>query len=203
MLIQVSSAGNIWFYGDKECAQNHKCSFTIRTSADNFIAFQLYILVPEGVEIIQVEKGKDIREWAFTYNVLEEYYEINENVYDKRLEIIGIGKEKPPAGTKEIALITFKPRISKNLTFIIDRESTKFVDPNEREIKINRFYNHSVRVYRYGDVNMDNEVDVKDLIRLERIILTEEESTITSDLNDDGSVNILDLVKLINLLVSV
>ncbi len=130
----------------------------LRLDAENFIAFQLYILVPEGVEIIQVEKGKDVREWAFSYNVLEECYEINENVYDKRLEIIGIGKEKPPAGTKEIALITFKPRISKNLTFIIDRESTKFVDPNEREIKINRFYNHSVRVYRYGDVNMDIKI---------------------------------------------
>ena len=177
MSIQVSSAENIWFYGAKECAQNHKCNFTIRTSAENFIAFQLYIFVPE--------------EWAFSYNVLEEYYEINENVY-KRLEIIGIEKEKP----KEIALITFKPRISKNLTFIIDRENTKFVDPNGKEIKINRFYNHSVRVYRYGDVNMDNEVDVKDLIRLERIILTEEKPTITSDLNDDENVNMLDLVKL-------
>jgi len=43
-------------------------------------------------------------------------------------------------------------------------------------------------------------IDVEDIMRLKKIILLEEEETLTSDMNDDGEVNILDLIRLINLI---
>ncbi|MDI3502624.1 MAG: hypothetical protein PWR09_749 [Archaeoglobi archaeon] len=91
-------------------------------------------------------------------------------------------------------------RAYKNTTFWIDREETKLVNPDEREIKVDRFYNRSVRVHEYGDVNLDGLIDVEDIMRLKKIILLEEEETLTSDMNDDGEVNILDLIRLINLI---
>ncbi|MBC7115014.1 MAG: hypothetical protein H5T47_05245, partial [Archaeoglobi archaeon] len=142
----------------------------------------------DNAEFLEVHKGEPIEDWSLGYVEV-----------DDGIQLIGVYSQRTVSGTAlELAKITV--RAYKNTTFWIDREETKLVNPDEREIKVDRFYNRSVRVHEYGDVNLDGLIDVEDIMRLKKIILLEEEETLTSDMNDDGEVNILDLIRLINLI---
>lgn len=187
LIISNTSAATLSISGPKEVMENQKFNISIKSTVSNLAAFEITIEA-ENSEFVTAYRGKNIEDWAFSYQGDGQV-----------VRIIGIYNRVPVSGTVELAKLTFK--VYDNTTFTFEIKETKLIDTNEREIKIDKFYNHSVRVYRYGDINMDDKVDVKDLIRLERIILMKESKTVTSDLNNDGKVNILDLVKLIRLLV--
>ncbi|AGK61444.1 hypothetical protein Asulf_01461 [Archaeoglobus sulfaticallidus PM70-1] len=199
ILVYPVSATAISLTGDADAARNSRFNVTVKVTGNNIGAFQICVLVPEGITFVDASKGRDIKDWGFSYTWIEGYEYYGDVGYSGRVKIIGLGDAIN--GEREVGVLTFVPKRAKNFTFLIDERNSKLVDPNEKEIKIDEFQNHTIRVYRYGDINMDDEIDVKDLIRLEKIILMKEKRTVTSDINNDGEVNILDLVRLIRVLI--
>ena len=53
-----------------------------------------------------------------------------------------------------------------------------------------------------GDINLDGDVDILDVIILVNIILNLEEMNDWSDINDDETVNILDVIQLVNIILA-
>ena len=54
----------------------------------------------------------------------------------------------------------------------------------------------------YGDVNMDDKVDITDIVSLIDHVLNNGEATFSTDMNGDGSVTITDIVTLIDVLLN-
>ena len=53
-----------------------------------------------------------------------------------------------------------------------------------------------------GDVNVDGEVNVLDVVSLVGVILNGDDYTAACDVNGDGVLNVLDIVQLVNLILS-
>ena len=53
-----------------------------------------------------------------------------------------------------------------------------------------------------GDVNVDGEVNVLDVVSLVGVILDGGDYTAACDVNGDGVLNVLDIVQLVNLILS-
>lgn len=187
ILTSSASATVLRISAPDEVASQVKFNISVKSTVSNLAGFQITVKA-DNADFLEVHKGEAIEDWSLGYVEA-----------DDGIQLIGVYSQRTLSGTAvEIAKITV--RAYENTTFWIDREETKLVDKNEKEIKVDRFYNHSVTVHEYGDVNLDGVVDIEDFMRLKKIILLEKERTLTSDLNDDGEVNILDLVKLINLI---
>ena len=58
-------------------------------------------------------------------------------------------------------------------------------------------------MYEYGDVNLDNEINVLDVIGLVNIIMGIDDYFYFSDLNEDGEISILDAILLVNIILEV
>lgn len=59
-----------------------------------------------------------------------------------------------------------------------------------------------------GDMNLDNELDILDVIRILNIITLynpnpTEEELLTADLNSDGNIDVLDIVSLVNIILTI
>ncbi|MDK2781792.1 MAG: hypothetical protein PWR13_820 [Archaeoglobi archaeon] len=187
LLTSLASATVLRVSAPDEVGALIKFNISVKSTVSNLAGFQI-TLRADNAEFLEVHKGEPIEDWSLGYVEV-----------DDGIQLIGVYSQRTVSGTAlELAKITV--RAYKNTTFWIDREETKLVNPDEREIKVDRFYNRSVRVHEYGDVNLDGLIDVEDIMRLKKIILLEEEETLTSDMNDDGEVNILDLIRLINLI---
>jgi len=60
----------------------------------------------------------------------------------------------------------------------------------------------STNVVNLGDINLDGEIDVLDVVLVIGIILNNDnEYNILGDLNEDGIINIIDVVQLVNLII--
>jgi|GEM_PF-3013694 len=187
ILTSSASATVLRISAPDEVASQVKFNISVESTVSNLAGFQITVKA-DNADFLEVHKGEAIEDWSLGYVEA-----------DDGVQLIGVYSQRTVSGTAlELAKITV--RAYKNTTFWIDREETKLVNPDEREIKVDRFYNRSVRVHEYGDVNLDGLIDVEDIMRLKKIILLEEEETLTSDMNDDGEVNILDLIRLINLI---
>lgn len=53
-----------------------------------------------------------------------------------------------------------------------------------------------------GDINLDNEINVVDIVSIITIILDNGEYNILADLNEDNIINIIDIVQLVNIILS-
>lgn len=187
LLTSLASATVLRISAPDEVGARTRFNISVKSTVSNLAGFQITVRA-DSAEFLEVHKGEPIEDWSLGYVEV-----------DDGIQLIGVYSQRTVSGTAlELAKITV--RAYKNTTFWIDREETKLVNPDEREIKVDRFYNRSVRVHEYGDVNLDGLIDVEDIMRLKKIILLEEEETLTSDMNDDGEVNILDLIRLINLI---
>ena len=69
-----------------------------------------------------------------------------------------------------------------------------------------KMYAYSDTSYDLGDINLDTEIDILDVVILVNFILDAQEPSETqfqlSDLNNDGVLNVIDIVNLVNLILS-
>ena len=75
-----------------------------------------------------------------------------------------------------------------------------WLDPDDTGvIAIDGIYSNSQNIS--GDVNLDNEVNVLDVILVVNLVLNGEFNN-QADLNSDGLINVLDVVQLVNIILN-
>ena len=63
-------------------------------------------------------------------------------------------------------------------------------------------YIQNINCNIYGDLNLDNNIDILDIVLLSGCILYSENCTICFDLNEDNLFNILDILHIVNVIIN-
>lgn len=140
----------------------------------------------ECLEFIDAQSGDAIADAEFSCNISEDG--------TLHISFTGEGKEN---GT--MAVLNFNvlktPEDSKASVTIVD-DSAKITDLNGENVEIEVIYNEST-TGNAGDVNNDNEIDLKDVVLIRRFIAggwDVELDTETADVNNDNEVDLKDVV---------
>ena len=180
---------------------------TITVNDGKLAGFEIYLEYDKTkLTLENVYPGNDTLNWQVYYGEVDEWtlLELGIPSTEGLVKIIGVynGDNTLLNGTAELFKAQFRANLDGDVQININGTMSKLVRKDEATMAFTTTPD-TVTVWKYGDVNKDNSVDVKDLVRLEKIILGEEGVTVTSDIDNDGSVDVADLIMLINYLLGV
>ena len=179
---------------------------TATSDNDKLAGFEMYIQYDKlNISVKDVHVGNDTKNWQVYYRELEDWelYEYEGLTGVGFVKVIGVynGNETLIDGDNvELFKIEFNALSSGDTEIKVNETLSKLVEKDE-DTKDFTTTSDNVKIWKYGDVNKDDTVDVRDLVRLEKIILGEETKTITADVDNDGEIDVADLITLINYLV--
>lgn len=169
---------------------------SISDKNNKLAGFEIFLEYNENVVAEGTLKTTDTENWQVYYTD----YSIGDS---NGIRVVGVygGDSTLLDGNRELFTVQFRAAMYGTATFSVNTTLSKLVEKDEDTIPFTAS-TAQTKIWKYGDVNKDSNVDIKDLVRLQKILLNEESETITADVNDDGEVNIADLVELIEYLLS-
>ena len=182
-------------------AQEHTFNVTIDISDLNdqkIAGFDLWIeyngMLTTAEDVVPSE---NIANWNVYYTT----YSIGETTNIVRVVGVYTG-ETDTLITQDAMLfnITFRALENGTAIFKVNNTLSKLINDSETYLSFTLNPNQvQTVIWKYGDVNGDNTVDLKDVIRLVKMIVNPIiPRTVTADVNDDNNIDATDLVELIN-----
>lgn len=206
-----------------EMAVGQTSSFVVNlkeAKADTYNAFSFSMLIPKGINIEGNPLLTDLLENPFcvtkegitlptnleTYESLM-FYALG-NMDESRIIKTAVASANPLQGTEVDSLMTFAFKADKdiepNMVYIIKLQSIKLeYEPKGKDVAND--VSVSVRVYKLGDADKDEQVTVSDATDVIRYILgqeSEEFNVMLADMNNDKVIDVFDVMKLINVILT-